>query len=141
MALVFAEPVPIAVPSALGVPINVEVALHHAMLRSIPTPLHPAGAASKYLPDVLPTVAGVIKMIPPAGPTSPTAHAVEQGAEGVMAADTADIAPEPREFTAATLMKYVVPLVRPLTVAPGTVDTPSETSEKVPAAEVPMYTS
>lgn len=138
MALVFAEPVPIAVPNALGVPINVEVALHHAMLRSIPTPLHPAGAASKYLPDVLPTVAGVIKMIPPAGPTSPTAHAVEQGAEGVIAADTTDIAPAPREFTAAILMKYVVPLVRPLTVTPGTADTASATRVKEPLAVVPM---
>ena len=103
MASVFAEPVPISVPNALGVPINVDVALHHAMLRSIPTPLHPAGAASKYLPVVFPTVDGVIKMIPPAGPTSPTTHADEQGADGVIAADTADIAPVPREFTAATL--------------------------------------
>mgnify|MGYP006982804654 CR=1 FL=1 len=104
MASVLEEPAPIAVPSALGVPINVDVALHQAMLRSIPVPLHPAGAASKYLPVALPTVAGVINTIPPAGPTSPTAHAVEHGAEGVMAADTADIVPAPREFTAATLM-------------------------------------
>ncbi len=104
MASVFVDPVPIAVPNALGVPINVDDALHHAMLRSIPTPLHPAGAASKYLPVVLPTVAGVIKMIPPAGPTSPTAQAEVQGAEGVRAADTDDSVPEPEELTALTLM-------------------------------------
>ena len=104
IASVFAEPVPIAVPKALGVPINVDVALHQGILRSIPVPFHPAGAASKYLPVALPAVAGVINTIPPAGPTSPTAQAEEHGAEGVMAADTADIVPAPREFTAATLM-------------------------------------
>ena len=70
----------------------------------MPSPLQPVGAASKYLPVALPTVAGVMKMIPPAGPMSPIAHAEVQGTAGVIAADTDDNGPEPTALTAATLM-------------------------------------
>ena len=42
---------------------------------------------------------------------------------GVAGAELADARPEPTAFLAITLITYAVPLVRPVTVRDGTVDT------------------
>ena len=73
---VFALPEPIDVPVEPA--IELEELLHHAMFGSAP-PFQLLGAASKYCPLELPFVEGVMKMIPPPGPISPTAHVPEHG--------------------------------------------------------------
>jgi hypothetical protein len=61
------------------------------------------GAASKYFPVELPVVAGVMKMTPPPGPTSPTAQFEVQATTGVFELEDVDTVPEPELFTAETL--------------------------------------
>ena len=96
----FVLPEPIDVP--VEPEIEVDELLHQAILGSAP-PFQLFGAASKNSPLVLPLVAGVMKMIPPPGPISPTAHALEHGWAGATAG-VADVkAPVPAELTAATL--------------------------------------
>ena len=75
-AAVFIFPEPMDVP--VEPEIEVDALLHQAMLGSDP-PFQLFGAASKYCPLELPLVAGVIKMIPPPGPISPTTHELEHG--------------------------------------------------------------
>ena len=65
---VFVSPVPIAVPDA---PATVVALVHNLARGSAALPLHPDGAASKYLPVLFPTVVGVMKTKPPPGPVCP----------------------------------------------------------------------
>jgi hypothetical protein len=99
-AAVFDLPEPIDVP--VEPVMDVDELLHQAMFASEP-PFQLFGAASKYSPLELPLVEGVMKMIPPPGPISPTAHALEHGCAGVTAPVRDATAPVPPEFTAATL--------------------------------------
>jgi hypothetical protein len=83
------------------------------------------GAASKYFPVELPVVAGVMKMIPPPGPTSPTAQFEVQATTGVIDLDDEDALPFPELLVAETLKIYGVPFVSPVTVALVLVVVPS----------------
>jgi hypothetical protein len=75
-AAVFVFPEPIDVP--VEPEIEVDALLHQAIFASEP-PFQLFGAASKNSPLELPLVAGVMKMIPPPGPISPTTHELEHG--------------------------------------------------------------
>ena len=66
-----------------------------------------------------------MKMIPPPGPTSPTAQFEVQAIKGVIDLDDDDALPLPELLAAETLKIYGVPFVRPVTVAVVLVDVPS----------------
>jgi hypothetical protein len=66
-----------------------------------------------------------MKMIPPPGPTSPTAQFEVQAATGVIDLDEPDALPFPELLAAKTLKIYGVPFARPVTVAVVLVDVPS----------------
>ena len=70
-------------------------------------------------------MAGVMKMIPPPGPTSSTAQFEVQATKGVIDLDDDDALPLPELLAAETLKIYGVPFVRPVTVAVVLVDVPS----------------
>ena len=64
-------------------------------------------------------------MIPPPGPTSPTAQFEVHAATGVIDLDEPDALPFPELLAAKTLKIYGVPFVRPVTAAVVLVDVPS----------------